>query len=458
MRRSELFTITRKQVNLFNFMYKNSYYLNKRSQRNHSRQNRNGSFRRPRRFSEYDPTMFIAALKNTSDLKSEDELSSDMSSPFRGKSAINSGRDVISKFCVTETSPAEGLENDYQPTHVFEDFNIDKRLNTNVINKGYKTPTPIQDQAIEPILLGRDVVGIANTGTGKTAAFLVPLIDKVIKNPKEKVLIVAPTRELAVQIEAEAREFSKGMGINSVLCIGGVGMRPQIQGLYRMHNFVIGTPGRLIDLERQRNLNFGNYSSIVLDEVDCMLDMGFIHDVRFIVSKLPKTRHSLFFSATIPDSVKKVMTEFVPHPLIITVLNKPAAINVNQDVMRLNGRDKTEVLNELLMDREFEKVLVFGRTKHGMEKLAKELRLKGVRVEAIHGNKSQGQRQRAIEMFKQSRIQVLVATDLASRGLDINNVTHVINYDLPENLENYIHRIGRTGRADKKGRALTFIA
>jgi superfamily II DNA/RNA helicase len=335
---------------------------------------------------------------------------------------------------------------------------VSDKLKLNVFARGYKTPTPIQDQAIEPLLSGRDVVGIANTGTGKTAAFLIPLIDKVSKNPNEKVLIVAPTRELAVQIESEFREFSKGMGIYSVLCIGGVGMRAQIQGIYRKHNFVIGTPGRLIDLDRQRNLNFGHYNSIVLDEVDCMLDMGFIHDVRLIISKLPKTRHSLCFSATIPDSVKKIMTEFVPNPLIITVVNKPAATNVNQDVLRLNGRNKTEVLNELLMDREFEKVLVFGRTKHGMEKLALELRQKGVMVEAIHGNKSQGQRQRAIEMFKQSRIQVLVATDLASRGLDIQNVTHVINYDLPENLENYIHRIGRTGRADKKGIALTFVA
>ncbi len=345
----------------------------------------------------------------------------------------------------------------YIAKHKFEDFAIHSRLLANIISRGYKTPTPIQDQAIPVLLSGRDVVGIANTGTGKTAAFLIPLIDKVYKNRHEKVLIIAPTRELAVQIQQELNSFSQNLGIYSVLCIGGVGLKGQIMGLSRAHNFVVGTPGRLKDLEQQRKLNFHEYRNIVLDEVDRMLDMGFIKDIQYIIAKLPAQRHSLFFSATLPASVGVVMLAFLHNPETISVQTQQTAENVEQNIVKLNGRDKTEVLNELLMDRSFQKVLVFGRTKRGMEKLTYSLKKKGVRVEAIHGNKSQNHRQRAIELFKKSKIQVLVATDLASRGLDINNITHVINYDLPETYEDYIHRVGRTGRADQKGNALTFV-
>jgi superfamily II DNA/RNA helicase len=346
---------------------------------------------------------------------------------------------------------------EFQPVNNFADFDIDYRLKQNILVHGYKVPTPIQDQAIPFLLLGRDVVGCANTGTGKTAAFLVPLIDKILKNHSEKVLIVTPTRELATQIQGELREFTRGLGINSVLCIGGVGINPQIHSLYGRPNFVIGTPGRLKDLEERRKLFLNDYHSIVLDEVDRMLDMGFIHDVSLIISKLPRVRQSLFFSATMPEKVIKVMREFLHDPVSIAIKTQPFASNVDQDILRINGRDKVEVLNELLLDRAFQKVLVFGRTKWGMEKLSIALERKGVLVAAIHGNKSQSQRQKAIEMFKSNRIQVLVATDVASRGLDIDNVTHVINYDLPETYEDYIHRIGRTGRINNKGSAITFI-
>ena len=353
---------------------------------------------------------------------------------------------------------AEVVETEtFIPQHQFADFPIDPRLQQNILAHGYTTPTPIQDEAIPVLLEGRDVVGCANTGTGKTAAFLIPLIDKVLKNRKEKVLIVTPTRELAVQIQNELHEFTNNLGLSSVLCIGGVGIGPQIRGLSYNPNFVTGTPGRLKDLEDQRRLYFDEYQSIVLDEVDRMLDMGFVYDVKYIVSRLPKVRQSLFFSATMPAKVVGVMQEFLHDPVSIAIKTQPFSANVDQDVIKLNGRNKMEVLSNLLLDRAFQKVLVFGRTKWSMEKLSFELSRKGVPVASIHGNKSQSQRQKAIEMFKSNRIQVLVATDVASRGLDINNVTHVINYDLPQTYEDYIHRIGRTGRAGKKGTALTFF-
>ena len=348
-------------------------------------------------------------------------------------------------------------EEEFVPVNKFSDFKIHQMLLQNIISKGYKTPTPIQDTTIPALLEGRDVVGVANTGTGKTAAFLVPLINKVFNDKNEKVLIVAPTRELASQIEEEFRSFSKHMNIFSVLCIGGVSIGGQMRGLSQGYNFVIGTPGRLKDLEKQRKLNFNHFRTVVLDEVDRMLDMGFIYDVRYIISNLPRVRHSLFFSATLPDTAARIMQEFLTDPVIVSVKSQPTAANIDQDIVKLNGRDKVEVLDELLLNREFEKVLVFGRTKYGMEKLARTLTEKGVSVVAIHGNKTQNQRQHAIELFKSSRVQVLVETDIASRGLDIDNVTHVINYDLPQSYEDYIHRIGRTGRANKKGFALTFV-
>jgi len=348
-------------------------------------------------------------------------------------------------------------EEQFTAKNKFSDFKVHEIIQKNIAGKGYKSPTPIQDVVIPALLQNRDVVGIANTGTGKTAAFLVPLIDKVFNNKSERVLIVAPTRELAVQIQSELTAFAKHTNIYSVLCIGGVSIGGQIGALCRQHNFVIGTPGRLKDLERQRKLNLNNFATVVLDEVDRMLDMGFIADVRYIVSRLPKNRQSLFFSATLPDNAASVMREFLNDPVVFTTTTRATAANVDQDIVRLNGRDKVKVLDELLLNREFEKVLIFGRTKWGMEKLAKTLTEKGVSVAAIHGNKTQNQRQRAIELFKSNRVQVLVATDIASRGLDIENVTHVINYDLPQSYEDYVHRIGRTGRANKKGFALTFV-
>lgn len=348
-------------------------------------------------------------------------------------------------------------ETSYVPSHAFEDFLISEPLKQAITRRGYTTPTPIQDQAIPLLLQGKDVVGIANTGTGKTAAFLIPLIHKVLRDRTQKALIITPTRELAVQIDEEFRSFGRGLGLYSTLAIGGVNINPQIRSLQKRPHFVIGTPGRLKDLERQGVLHLDEYGSIVLDEVDRMLDMGFIHDIKYLIAKLPSPRHSLFFSATLPPSVRDVMQQFLTNPITISVAKRETSANVDQDVVRLQGRAKIDVLHDLLIQDGFEKVLVFGRTKWGIEKLARSLDQRGFKVAAIHGNKNQNQRQRALMQFKENSIQVLLATDVASRGLDIPHVTHVINYDLPESYEDYIHRIGRTGRAAQKGNALTFI-
>lgn len=345
----------------------------------------------------------------------------------------------------------------YEPTNTFADFAVCDALHNAIEKRGYITPTPIQDQAIPVILEGNDIIGMAATGTGKTAAFLIPLINKVTLNPEQRVLIIAPTRELALQTEDELHRFSGELRLTSVLCIGGVGLGGQIAGLRRQPQFVIGTPGRLEDLAQQRVLHFDSFQSIVLDEVDRMLDMGFIQTIERIISHLPAERQSLFFSATVPSKVAGLMQKFLHNPITVKIPSQDTSANVDQDVIRTNGRPKIEILHELLIQESWQKVLIFGRTKHGIEKLTQSLYTRGIRVASIHGNKSQSQRQRALEQFKKNKIQVLAATDVASRGIDVKNVTHVVNYELPETYEDYIHRIGRTGRADQKGIALTFI-
>jgi len=349
------------------------------------------------------------------------------------------------------------VERPYVSVNSFSDFSFNEIVKKNILAHGFDKPTAIQDKAILPIMEGRDFVGVANTGTGKTAAFLLPLIMKVSKDRSQKVLIVAPTRELAAQIQDEFKLFSSGMGIFSTLCIGGSSLNVQTRELSRRPNFVIGTPGRIKDLEGRRILNLNHYENVVLDEVDRMLDMGFVHDIRHIVSFLPKNRQSLFFSATIPKETKIVMQSFLTDPVMVSVKTGVTPRNVDQDIIRIQGKNKVEVLHELLIKEEFKKVLVFGRTKWGVNKLEISLKERGFKVASIHGNKSQGQRLRALKMLKNNEVQVLLATDVASRGLDIDDVTHVINYDVPGTYDDYVHRIGRTGRVGKKGVALTFV-
>ena len=346
---------------------------------------------------------------------------------------------------------------DYQPRYQFQDFPIKDELQQNIEAKGYDIPTPIQDQAIIPILEGKDVIGLANTGTGKTAAFTIPLIDKILRDPSQKVLILAPTRELAVQIHQEFLGFAKGTSITSSLCIGGANMQVQIMQVRNSPNFIIGTPGRMKDLVMSKKLQLFRYQNIVLDEVDRMLDIGFIRDIEFLLGQMPKDKQSLFFSATLSQEIQGLVYRFMKQPIMISVKKQETSNNVEQDVIRIGSRIKLDVLHDMLALEECKKVLVFGRTKHGVEKLSKTLYVRGFKTASIHGNKSQNQRQRALEEFKANKIQVLLATDVAARGLDIPNVTHVINYDLPATYEEYVHRIGRTGRAGQKGFAVSFV-
>ncbi|MBU1703099.1 DEAD/DEAH box helicase [Patescibacteria group bacterium] len=347
---------------------------------------------------------------------------------------------------------------EYNTLNSFDDFALDSRLKRNVAAKGYKKPTPIQDQAIPHALRGNDIVGAANTGTGKTAAFLLPMLHKVLNDRSQRVLILAPTRELALQIEEEFNAFANDLGIRSVLCIGGTNMLAQIRKLKKHHNFIIGTPGRIKDLFQRRLLHLESFRNVILDEVDRMLDMGFIHDIKYLLAQLPEQRHSLFFSATISREIEELIRTFLQDPLKISVVERETAPNVQQDVIRIRpDQNRVDVIKDLLQKDEFRKVLVFGRTKRGVDRLYKALFQKGFKVDSIHGDKTQSRRQRALRDFRENKIRILVATDVAARGLDIDDVSHVINFDMPNTHDDYIHRIGRTGRGDKMGIALTFV-
>jgi superfamily II DNA/RNA helicase len=347
----------------------------------------------------------------------------------------------------------------YESKHTFADFPFGAQLHHNVASKGYVTPSAIQDQAIPHIIEGRDVIGLANTGTGKTAAFLLPIIERqsgITLRPS--VLIVAPTRELAQQIDEQFREFSRGLGLFSTLIVGGVNIERQIRDLKRRPHVIIGTPGRLKDLMQRRVLQLKNMTTLVLDEADRMLDMGFLPDIRQIVNEMPEERQTLFFSATITPEISALVNTFLKDPVTVSVRTSETAEHVEQDVIEATDKaHKLELLTEMLGKKEYEKVLVFGETKFGVQRLSDHLDNSGIPSAAIHGNKNQSQRQRALKQFKDERVRVLVATDVAARGLDIPNVTHVINFDTPQTYEDYVHRIGRTGRGGASGRAHTFI-
>ncbi len=341
---------------------------------------------------------------------------------------------------------------------LFSHFPIDEKLKRNIFEHGYKRTTLIQAQAIPPLLEGRDVIGIANTGTGKTAAFLIPLVNKIHTDHSQRALILAPTREIAMQIEEELVSFKKGMNLESCLVIGGANMKRQVQELRHKPHFVIATPGRLRDIMNSGAIDLMLFQNIVLDEVDRMVDIGFIRDIKFFISQLPTKRQSLFFSATVSRDVNEILQSFVHNAVTVSALVSKNTDFVEQDIVKVHGgAKKIDLLHDLLIRDGFDKVLVFGRTKWGIEKLSRTLIQRGFRAASIHGNKTLGQRKRALDQFKSNEIQVLLATDVASRGLDIDNVTHVINYDAPETEEDYTHRIGRTGRAGRTGFAITFV-
>ncbi|MCM2339014.1 MAG: DEAD/DEAH box helicase [Burkholderiales bacterium] len=354
-------------------------------------------------------------------------------------------------------------EKPYVSKHTFIDFPFDPQIHKNIARAQFINPRPIQDQAIPSVLKGMDVFGMANTGTGKTAAFLLPLIEKIVKtkgqNKRETVLIMAPTRELAMQIDSDFKMLGFGLGIFSVSCVGGLPIMRQISEIKRGVSFVIGTPGRIRDLIDRKVLDFSTCHSVVLDEADRMLDMGFRDDMVFILGKVPKEdRQTLFFSATLSPEVKKLTTEFLKDPVFISVISGETAKNIDQDVVRTRSKEeKLEKLHEILKKDGSDKVLIFREMKHSVDDLTKELKHMGFKVGCIHGDKRSRERIRTLEQFKKDQINILIATDVAARGLDIPDVTHVINYDIPQTYDTYVHRIGRTGRSGKKGTALTFV-
>ena len=349
-------------------------------------------------------------------------------------------------------------EAEYMPTHQFSDFPIHQTIQRNIIDKGFVTPSAIQDQAIPHGLNGQDVIGVANTGTGKTVAFAVPILDRLLRDQSARALLVAPTRELAQQIEAELRTLGKGSGLLGAVLIGGSAMQPQLRDLRQYPRIVIGTPGRIKDHLERGSLKLHNFNIVVLDEVDRMLDMGFINDVREILSHLNPNRQSYFFSATLDGKVNELIRTFTSDPVTVSVKTGDTSDNVHQDIVPfVASSEKIDKLHDILLKADVQKSIIFDDTQRSVERLAKELQERGFKVDAIHGGKNQSQRQRALKRFKQSEVSVLVATDVAARGIDVIDITHVINYSVPKDYQDYTHRIGRAGRAGKIGYALTFV-
>lgn len=349
-------------------------------------------------------------------------------------------------------------ESIYVPTMTFSDYTLVQSLQKNISKKAYLHPTKIQAEIIPQILSGQDVLGVACTGSGKTAAYLIPMINKVMKHQGQKCLIIAPTRELINQIRTEYSLLIAGTHLRDVVIMGGASYSEQIRLIKRDPHFVIATPGRLLDLCERKQMDLSTFNNIILDEVDEMLDMGFINDVKKIVAKLNNSRQSLFFSATLSRKSEEVANSLLRNPYKVEIEKQEAVKNVDQDIVRVDsGKSKIDVLHGLLVNADFKRVLIFSKTKRGAEEVSTELRKRGHKSGSLHGNKSLGQRSKVLSEFKKYEIDILVATDVASRGIDVPDITHVINYDPPATFTDYIHRVGRTGRMGKKGIALTFV-
>ncbi len=344
----------------------------------------------------------------------------------------------------------------------FKDLKLSEPLLRALETIGYQTPTPIQQQAIIPIIDGRDIFGCAQTGTGKTGAFLLPLLERMQQQePKKGVttLILAPTRELAIQISDNLSAYAENLNISHTTIFGGVSQFHQVKRLQKGVNIIIATPGRLLDLIEQRFIRLDKVEHFVLDEADRMLDMGFIHDVKKVIALLPKKRQTLFFSATASAPIMQLANSLLTNPVQVSVTPvSSAAVSVEQSLYYVKKENKRMLLNHVLTSSDIDHALVFTRTKKGADRVAKDLNKNGISCEAIHGNKSQGARERALQGFKERKIRVLVATDIASRGIDVEKLSHVINFEIPEQAETYVHRIGRTGRAGQSGKALSFCA
>ena len=350
-------------------------------------------------------------------------------------------------------------ETKYTPSKSYQDFPLHQKLKFSLDKLGFTHPTEIQDKSFEAISGLRNVLGIAHTGTGKTGAFLIPIINSLLTEKEPFLtLVIVPTRELAQQVEDEFRKMVKGMRFFITCLIGGQSINRDIKNLNRQNHVIVGTPGRLKDLATRGAINLNNFSVLVLDEFDRMLDMGFSKEVNFLTEQMSERDQTLLFSATVDPSQKTQIDELLIEPVEIKVSSgEKSASHIHQDIVHEQGEEKFPKLLDLMNDTTFEKVLVFAETKRNVSKVTKGLKNSGIKADEIHGDKTQAYRQKALNKFKSGDIKVLVATDVAARGLDISNVTHVINYEMPPNYETYIHRIGRTGRAGKPGNALTFV-
>jgi len=348
----------------------------------------------------------------------------------------------------------------YEANRTFEKMPLDKRLKSNIVKKGFTNPSQIQDESLELLKSGRNLIGIANTGTGKTAAFLIPIIERLLsQRERQTALVVVPTRELALQVEKEFESLSTGMGLYATSYIGGTSVNKDLVKLKRKNHIIIGTPGRLIDLMNQKALHLNRTPILVLDEFDRMLDMGFVRDIKRIVGEMTSRKQTMLFSATIDKSQKELIKTLVKDPVEIKVnTGTSSSDKVDQDIIKVPADgNKFNMLTDLISTSGFDKVLVFAETKRWVDRVTKKLNQAGFMADQIHGNKSQNYRNNALDKFTKGSIQVLVATDVAARGIDVSGVTHVINYQLPMSLDSYIHRIGRTGRAGKTGKAYTFV-
>ncbi|MEG3754213.1 DEAD/DEAH box helicase [Psychromonas arctica] len=345
----------------------------------------------------------------------------------------------------------------------FDSLGLPVSLVEAVKAQGYEKPSPIQEQAIPAVIAGKDVMAAAQTGTGKTAGFTLPLLAKLEKGPRAKpnqvrALILTPTRELAAQVQASVEKYGQNMPLRSMVVYGGVKINPQMQNLRRGVDILVATPGRLLDLYQQNAIRFQQLEVLVLDEADRMLDMGFIHDIKKILKVLPPKRQNLLFSATFSDDIRALAKGLVNNPVEISVTPRNTTVEkIEQVLYEVDKTKKTALLSQLILENKWQQVLVFVKTKHGANRLVKNLEARGIRSAAIHGNKSQGARTKALAQFKESQIKVLVATDIAARGIDIDQLPNVVNFDLPHVSEDYVHRIGRTGRAGNEGQAVSLV-
>lgn len=353
----------------------------------------------------------------------------------------------------------ESIVAPYVSTIDFSQFSLHKHLNENIVKKGYKEPTEIQEKCIEDLIAKKNLIGIAATGTGKTGAFLIPIIQQMLENSHVTALVVVPTRELAMQVKDEFNSFVKGTNLTSSCFIGGTNVNKDIQLAKRRTRMIIGTPGRLTDLMSRNALKLGYTSILVVDEFDRMLDMGFSRDLDKIVLSMRSRKQTMLFSATLDPTQEKRINQIIKNPIRVSVVSgQNSSDNVNQNIIRVGSEEnKLHLLLKLIDDPAFEKVILFTETKRQANKLTKQLIKFGVKSDVIHGNKSQNYRTKAINSFKIGEIKVLVATDVAARGIDIKGITHVINYQMPLTMDSYIHRIGRTGRANAIGNAFTFV-